>query len=61
LIRISNSHIVIASNSEAIQLWRRKLESWIASSLSLLAMTDEYSFAISPRVLREFCHQHPAL
>jgi hypothetical protein len=35
--------------SEAIQLCRRETESWIASSLSLLAMTSKYDLAISRR------------
>jgi hypothetical protein len=40
---------VIASASEAIHRWRSELESWIASSLSLLAMTSRHGFAISRR------------
>jgi hypothetical protein len=38
---------VIASASEAIQ--SRRQESWIASSLSLLAMTAEFKHAFLPR------------
>jgi hypothetical protein len=41
--------IVAVIASEAIQLWRRTTESWIASSHSLLAMTGGYDFAISRR------------
>ena len=38
---------VIASASEAIH--SRAKEEWIASSLTLLAMTLKYDFALSPR------------
>jgi len=50
--------VVIASASEAIH-WATG-EKWIASSQVLLAMTSEYSFAISPRISREVCEKHPA-
>src|ERR1019366_394814 len=46
---------VIASASEAIHRWRSELESWIASSLSLLAMTSRHGFAISRREAPEGC------
>jgi hypothetical protein len=34
-------------------------QEWIASSLSLLAMTSEYSFAISPQVRASFAKSVP--
>jgi hypothetical protein len=43
--------------SEAKQSIARQAEKWIASSLTLLAMTVRHDFAISPRVSREFCFE----
>jgi hypothetical protein len=44
---------------EAIQLWHRKLESWIASSQVLLAMTTRCESAISRPDMPEVCWKFP--
>src|SRR5258708_2860674 len=44
---------------EAIQLWRRATESWIASSQVLLAMTARYGLPISRRNASELCMKLP--
>jgi hypothetical protein len=49
------ANTVIASASEAIQLSCGSEGSWIASSLSLLAMTEEYTFAFPRRESSGFC------
>jgi hypothetical protein len=59
-IQFSNSHVVsiefvIASASEAIQLRCGETEGWIASSLSLLAMTAKHTSAFPRRDASGFC------
>jgi hypothetical protein len=62
-IRFSNSTQGVldrhCERREAIQLWRRKLESWIASSQVLLAMTTRCESAISRPDAPEVCQKFP--
>jgi hypothetical protein len=46
---------VIASEAKQSSFFRREKESWIASSLSLLAMTARYEFAFPRRDAPEVC------